>query len=57
MKNTDITALNEEIERRIEEMEREDYEFPRRFSKADYTVTAVIAVICLIMVICGAFVG
>ncbi len=57
MKNTDITALNEEIEKRIEEMEREDYEFPRRFTRLDYTVTAVIGMICLTLVICGAFIG
>ncbi len=56
MKNTDITALNEEIEKRIEEMEREDYEFPRRFTRLDYIVTAVIGMICLTLVICGAFI-
>lgn len=57
MKNTDIAALNEEIERRIEEMESEDYEFPKRFSKLDYAVTAVVAIACLALVICGAFIG
>ena len=56
MKNTDLTELNNEIARRIAEMEREDYEFPRRFSKTDYIITAVVAVICLAFVIGGAFI-
>lgn len=57
MKTTDLTELNNEIEQRIEEMEKEDYEFPRRFSKTDYIITAVVATVCLIMIICGAFIG
>lgn len=57
MKNTDISALNEEIEKRIEEMERADYEFPRKFSKLDYVVTATVAFICLALIIAGAFIG
>ena len=57
MKNTDMAALNEEIEKRIEEMEKEDYEFPKRFSGLDYMVTVVVAAACLALVICGAFIG
>lgn len=57
MKNTDISELNEEIERRIEEMERADYEFPRKFSKLDYVITATVAFICLALIIAGAFIG
>ncbi len=56
MKDKDLTELNNEIERRIAEMEREDYEFPRRFSKADYILTAAVAVICLAFIIGGAFI-
>lgn len=56
MKNKDLTELNNEIERRITEMEREDYEFPRRFSKADYIITAVVIAVCLAFVIGGAFI-
>lgn len=56
MKNNDLTELNNEIERRISEMEREDYEFPRRFSKADYIITAVVAAVCLAFIIGGAFI-
>ncbi len=57
MKTTDIAELNAEIEKRIEEMEQPGYEFPRRFSKADYIVTFTVAFICLALIIAGAFVG
>ena len=48
--------LNAEIEKRISEMEKPDYEFPQRFSKGDYVFTAVVVGICLIAVIAGAFI-
>lgn len=48
--------LNTEIEDRISEMEKPDYEFPQRFSKTDYIITAVVIGVCLIAVIAGAFI-
>ena len=48
--------LNAEIEKRISEMEKPDYEFPQRFSKGDYIFTGVVVGICLIAVIAGAFI-
>lgn len=56
MKKTDLTELNDEIERRIAVMEEENYKFPRRFSKKDYIFTALVGVICLAFVIGGAFI-
>lgn len=56
MKKTDLTELNDEIERRIAVMEEENYEFPRRFSKKDYIFTALVGVICLAFIIGGAFI-
>ena len=56
--NKDVNIENEleqEIERRIAEMEKPEYEFPLRFSKRDYFFTAIIVVICLGVVIYGAF--
>lgn len=47
--------LNTEIENRLREMEKPDYEFPQRFSKIDYIVTAAVIGVCLIAVIAGAF--
>lgn len=47
--------LNEEIEKRIAEMESPGYEFPDRFSKKDYIFTVIVGVVCLIGIIIGAF--
>lgn len=57
MKNTDIDELQTEIEKRIIEMENDDYEFPRRFSKKDYIITGIVALICLSLIIAGAFIA
>lgn len=49
--------LTEEIESKITEMESQSYEFPERFSKKDYILTAVVILVCLLGVICGAFIA
>lgn len=49
--------LNIEIERRISEMEKPNYEFPQRFSKRDYIFAAAVAVICLAAIIVGGFIS
>ncbi len=46
----------DEVEKKISEMEKESYEFPKRFSKKDYIVTAIVILICLLGVIGGAFI-
>lgn len=56
MKDNYETDFMDEVEKRISEMENESYEFPRRFSKKDYIVTAIVILICLAGVIGGAFV-
>lgn len=45
--------LAEEIEKRISEMESEDYEFPKRFGKRDYIIFAAVCAVCLILIIAG----
>ncbi len=57
MKKSDITELQSEIESRIAQMENENYEFPRRFSRKDYVFTAIVAAICLAAIIGGAFIS
>ena len=52
MENNDV--LEQEIIKRIEDMEKPDYEFPLRFSKKDYIVTAVVVVLCFALIIFGA---
>ena len=59
MKNTSNnyeTRFLDEVEKKISEMEDESYEFPKRFSKKDYIVTAIVILICLAGVIGGAFI-
>ena len=53
---TDIVKEAEkEIENRITEMEKTDYQVPEKFSRKDYILTAVAAFICLLTLIAGAF--
>lgn len=47
--------LQEEIERRILNMEQENYRFPKHFDKKDYVVAALSALGCLIMLVIGAW--
>jgi len=49
--------LTEEVESKISEMESQSYEFPERFSKKDYILTAVVILVCLAGVILGAFIA
>ena len=48
-------ALYDEIEQRIVQMESNDYLFPKRFSKKDYMVVVLVVVVCLVLIILGAF--
>ena len=47
-----MSSFSEEIDREIEEriaaIESPDYEFPKRFNKADWTGIAVLTAVCLI---------
>lgn len=47
--------LQEEIERRILNMEQENYRFPKHFDKKDYVAAALSALGCLIMLVIGAW--
>ena len=48
-------AFMEALKNTISEMENEDYEFPKRFSKKDYIITGIVVLICLAGIILGAF--
>jgi hypothetical protein len=48
--------LNDEIEKRICEMENEKYEFSERFSAKDYIILTIVAAVALIILIVGAFI-
>ena len=49
------TDLEQEIEKKILEMEAEDYEFPKRFSGKDYLLLTAVIIICMAGIILGAF--
>lgn len=57
MKDEYEARFMEEVELKIKEMEKDSYEFPKRFSKKDYLVTAVVLLVCLAGVIGGAFIA
>ena len=48
--------FNEELVKRIDEIESTDYEFPKRLNKFDYLLILFVVVFCLIGIIWGAFV-
>lgn len=43
-------AMEAEIERRIKEIERADYQFPQRLKKADWIGFALLMVFCFIVI-------
>ena len=57
MKDNYELHFMDEVEKRISEMEKETYEFPKRFSKKDYIVTIIVIFVCLVGVIGGAVIG
>lgn len=49
--------IDREIEKRILEMEKSDYEFPKRFSRKDYIITVAVIIVCLAAIIAGAYIS
>lgn len=47
--------LNEEITKRLNQMEEKDYLFAKRFTKRDYIVAGIVALVCFGMLILGAY--
>ena len=47
--------FNEELKKRIEEIENPNYEFPKKLNKFDYFLVVGVVIICLIGIILGAF--
>ena len=53
--NHEKDALEQEILKKIEEMESPEYQFPKRFTKGDYTAAITATLICLAILIGGAW--
>jgi hypothetical protein len=47
--------LNEEIAKRLNQMEDKDYNFAKCFTKRDYIFTGFVALVCFVMLILGAY--
>lgn len=47
--------MDTEIEKRLLEMERRDYIFSKRFGKRDYVVVGCIVVMCIAILVLGAY--
>ena len=45
--------MDEDIKKRIETMEKEDYIFPKAFEKRDYIFTGIVILLCIAAVIWG----
>ena len=48
--------LNMIIEERLTKMESPDYKFAARFSRRDYLITAAVVLVCLAVVLLGAYI-
>ncbi len=53
----ELEKLYDDIESRLSEMEKPQYEYPKRFSKRDYIFVAVVCIICLAGIIYGGFIN
>lgn len=53
-KNEDVDILEVKIKEKIAEMESPSYEFPKRFGKKEYIAVAVVAAVCLALILWGA---
>lgn len=50
MKDSLEQLIYDETEKRLNEMEQPDYEFPKRMSKADYAVIVGAIVVCTLLI-------
>jgi len=48
--------LNMIIKERLTKMESPDYKFAARFSRRDYLITAAVVLVCLAVVLLGAYI-
>lgn len=47
--------FNQELEKRINEIEAPNYEFPKQLNKLDYLIILVVILICFVGIVLGAF--
>ena len=47
--------FNEELEKRINEIENPNYEFPKQLNKFDYLMILIVVLLCFVGIVLGAF--
>ena len=50
---TPDAEFERQLEERIAAMEKEGYQFPARFGRKDYVSVAVVAALCLVLIVIG----
>ncbi len=52
-RDSQAEAFEQQLEARIAAMEQPGYQFPARFGRKDYIAVAIVAAVCLVLIIIG----
>ena len=52
-RDSQAEAFERQLEERISAMEQPGYQFPARFNRNDYVSVAVVAALCLVLIVMG----
>ena len=52
-RDSQAEAFERQLEERISAMEQPGYDFPARFSRKDYISVAIVAAVCLVLIVIG----
>lgn len=52
-RDSQVEAFEQQLEERISAMEQPGYDFPARFSRKDYISVAIVAAVCLVLIVMG----
>ncbi len=52
-RDSQAEAFEQQLEARIAAMEQPGYDFPARFSRKDYISVAIVAAVCLVLIVIG----
>ena len=52
-RDSQTEAFEQQLEARIAAMEQPGYQFPARFGRKDYIAVAIVAAVCLVLIVMG----
>ncbi len=52
-RDSQAEAFERQLEERISAMEQPGYDFPARFGRKDYIAVAIVAAVCLVLIVMG----